>query len=258
MTKLFHPELELQDLLDDRLESSERSRVEAHLEGCERCSADLEELRQVRERVRQLPRLDVPAELARDIETRLAQAEKTARDRTRIQRRRFLMYGLAAAAILVAVAYVARREDLPAAAIRNYENAKRGATSFDFVTTDPAAMEQLFNGRLPFKIRVFDLGMMDYRLVGGRVEEIASHTSAAYTYAGPGNRRLTCAMFRGSLSELPEPDERLSHNEITFLIYRRGAETAVFWIERDLVCVAVSDMPPEDVIALAFAKSMKS
>jgi hypothetical protein len=57
---------------------------------------------------------------------------------------------------------------------------------------------------------------------------------------------------------LPAPDERRNHDGIVFLVYKRGATTAVFWQEGEIVCAAVSTLPTDDVVAIAFAKAIRS
>ncbi|MBI3492154.1 MAG: zf-HC2 domain-containing protein [Acidobacteria bacterium] len=254
-----HPELELQDLVEGLLGPAEHATIQAHVDGCVRCRAELDELRRGRELARLVPRLTAPGDVRRDVAVCLQRASDAEQQNGRgVPRRRILAYVLGAAAAVAIAAYVSRREDVPASAIRSYEASKAGERAFDIVTSDPAVLERFFSGRVSFNVRVFDLGMMGYRLVGGRVDQIFTHPIALYTYSGPDNRTLTCGMYRGDLSELPEPNERRDHNDITFLVYKRGAVTAVFWREGDVVCVAMSDMPTDEVVALAFAKSIRS
>jgi anti-sigma factor RsiW len=257
MTDPLHPELELQDLLDDRLDARERARIQSHVDACDRCRSELDALRLARDSARRLPRLPLPADQRRDILDALARDGNLHPSRER-RRRRWVVYGLAAAASLLVVAYLGVRDDLPAVAIRSATTSSGGTQTFDAVTSDYAALERFFAERLPFHPRVFDLAMMNYRLAGGRIGQIAAHPAAIYTYFGPGNRRLTCEMYTGRLDELPSPDERRSSKGISFLIYRRGSTTAVFWTEGDVICVAISDLPTDEVVALAFAKAVKS
>jgi hypothetical protein len=53
------------------------------------------------------------------------------------------------------------------------------------------------------------------------------------------------------------PPARLAGLLPSFLIYRRGALTLVFWQEGDVICVLASDIAPEAAVALAFAKAVK-
>src|SRR5262245_18596068 len=254
-----HVDLELQDLLDGRLGPAERTRVQAHVDGCARCRAELEEVRRGRDLARNgLPAADLLPGLLSDLVKRLDAA--TLRERRPVLvRRRFLAYGVSAAAAgLLAAAYLRGGHDLPSEAIETYQAYQAGQRSLEVTTSDPAALEQFFQLRHAFRTRVFDLGMMNYRLLGGRTDRLGGRETALYVYASPENRRLLCQMFRGTLSELPQPSERRDHDGITFFIYSRGANIAVFWAEADVLCVVVSDMPAEDTIAVAFAKAMKA
>ena len=257
MTEHDHLDLELQDLLDDRLSATERARVQTHVDACEQCRQDLEDLRRGRDFARRgLHETELPPDLLNEVVRQLGQA--TTGHGSAIGRRRVLLYGLGAvAAGLLATVYVRRRRDLPADVIDTFRAYTAGQRSLEVTTSDPATLEQFFVARLDFHTRVFDLGMMNYRLIGGRTDHVSDHRSAMYVYAGPNNRRLQCQMYRGALTELPQPSERRTNNDTPFLVYSRDGYTVVFWSEGDIVCVLVSDMPAEDTIALAFAKAMK-
>jgi anti-sigma factor RsiW len=258
MTDRAHPELELQDLLDGRLDREARARIESHLSSCAPCREEFDALRYAREAVRSLPRLEAPAALVGDVADSVRPVRRRREGPAPPSRRRVLVFGLAAAAAAIIGVYVRRRDDLPAAAIRAAATPPDAAHGSDLKTSDPIALERFFASRLPFHVRVYDLGMMQYRLVGGRVADVASHASAMYSYAGPGGTRLTCEMYRGDVSELPEPDERRDHNGLVFFVYKRDATTAVFWQEGDVTCAAISDMATADVVAIAVAKAIKA
>ena len=199
---------------------------------------------------------ELPPDLLHDVVTGL-RAATSPRHRAAFGRRRFLVYGLGAAAGLLAAVYLRRSRDLPAEVIDTFKAYDAGRRSLEATTDDPATLEQFFGARLDFHTRVYDLGMMNYRLIGGRTDHLGDHPSAMYVYAGPSDRRLQCEMYRGTLTELPQPRERRTNNDTTFFVYARDVYTAVFWSEGEIVCVLVSDMPGQDTIALAFAKAMK-
>jgi anti-sigma factor RsiW len=260
-----HFDLELQDLLDDRLPDAERERVQAHVDRCARCHQELDELRRGRDFARgHAQRVEVPREVEEDL-SRLLEARgpgglhAEAWHGIDVGRRRILTYGLSglgAAAALFAAVYLGRSDDLPAEAVRSYTTDAGRANRLEVVTSDPGTLERYFESRLPFKTHVFDLGMVNYRLLGGRAAKLGGHDSALYVYQGPG-LRLVCHMYQGDLSELAPPDERRFHDDLTFLVYRRGMETAVFWSEGRIICVLVSQLPTEEVLGLAFAKARK-
>jgi anti-sigma factor RsiW len=119
-------------------------------------------------------------------------------------------------------------------------------------------MESYFSSAgVPIPTRVFDLGMMNYQLVGGRVHQLVSRRSALFVYRGPGNRILLCQMYPGESGELPGGAEMRENNGIRFHVYRKDGLTLVFWQEGTVMCVLASDAPGEEVIQLAFAKAVR-
>ncbi len=267
-TDPVHPESEIQELLDGRLSHERRAEVERHLSGCEECRRLREALAFVQETVRTgspVPR--VPGEVvaavsaAIDREVRRATPSEPRavptgrRRRTRVA----LVAGLAAALGLAVILLRARTDTFPAAAARDFQRVRSGATSLGLQTENPGAMEAYFvREGLPFRTRVFDLGMMGYHLEGGSVHALAGRPSALFVYRGPAGRLLVCRMYEGAMGELPRASEVRSHGGFEFHIYRRGERTLVFWQEGAITCVLVGDGPSEAVIQLAFAKAMKA
>jgi anti-sigma factor RsiW len=94
---------------------------------------------------------------------------------------------------------------------------------------------------VPFTTRVFDLGMMGYRLEGGRVHRLAGRLSALFVYRGEGGKILVCEMYSGHARELPGGAVLRENKGIRFYVYRTGRTTTVFWQERDVVCALSSD-----------------
>ena len=84
----------------------------------------------------------------------------------------------------------------------------------------------------------------------------AGAASALFVYRGKAGEELLCQMFAGRVASLPAGAERRENKGIEFYVYRSGGKTAVFWQEGAIVCVLVSDIAPEKVVQLAFAKAM--
>jgi anti-sigma factor RsiW len=164
---------------------------------------------------------------------------------------------LAAAALILLIVYF-RGPDLPAAVAEDHARYLNGDVRLDIEDGRAETVDAFLAPRLAFPPRVFDLGMMQYALLGGRVHTLAGRPSAFFVYRGPGGRLVVCQMSEGSVEELPPGAERREHNGITFYIYRRGTRTIVFWQEGNVMCVLVSDIAADDVIQLAFAKAMRS
>lgn len=255
---------QLQDFLDGRLGEPERTRLAEHLAGCARCRRELEALRWVKEQaLAGLPSEAVPPGLAARVRAGLDTVDAEAR-RDGAARPRFRPARWAAAAALAAFALLLflvvrpASDPLPERAARDFGELTSGRLPLAVSASEPRVIEEYFarNG-IGFATRVFDLGMMRYELMGGRVHRLDGQASALWAYRGADGRLLVCQMYEGSVAELPPPVEIREHNGITFQVYREGGATLVFWQEGDVVCVLVSDASSETVIQLAFAKAVR-
>jgi anti-sigma factor RsiW len=254
----------LQDVLDGRLDATGRAEVRAHLEGCPPCRSELEALRWVRDVARkQLPSEEVPAALAARVAAALDATDRStghAAGRTRRRRSgRWIGAGALLAAAAAALLILSPPSaDLAGAVARDYAEYSIGSLELGLQSSDGAAVESLFaRGGIAFRSSVFDLGMMQYRLAGGRVHRLRGRPSALFVYRGPDGRVLMCQMYEGLLADLPRTGDVREHHGVTFQVYRAGAITLVFWQEGGVVCVLASDAAPEAVIQLAYAKAVK-
>jgi len=256
-----HLGLTLQEFLDDRLDAARQAEVRAHLQDCSQCRGELEALRWVRDiALKRLPAEPVPPGLAGRVAIALDRADRQARPAAP-RWRKWAGVGIAAllaAAALVLLVLSPSRTNLPKAVARDFAEYSSGRLALDLRTSDGQAVESLFAARgIEFRTRVFDLGMMQYQLVGGRIHRLGNHASALFAYRGPEGRDLVCQMYEGRLASLPQPDDVRDHDGIRFQVYRVGKVTLVFWQEGAVVCVLASDAESETVIRLAYAKAVK-
>lgn len=254
----------LQDFLDGRLDAARQTEVRTHLESCRQCRSQLEALRWVRDvALKQLPGEEVPPALVERVAAALNAADQqTRRAGSDIGGRRWRRWAgagaLLAAGLVVLLLALPSRTDFPDAVARDFTDYSSGRLALDLRSSKGEAVESLFAARgIDFPTRVFDLGMMQYQLVGGRIHRLRSRPSALFAYRGPEGRDLVCQMYEGRLAELPRPDEVRRHDGITFQVYRAGGLTLVFWQEGAVVCVLASDAESEAVIQLAYAKAVK-
>ncbi|MGQ0703560.1 MAG: anti-sigma factor family protein [Gemmatimonadales bacterium] len=253
-----HPGDALQLLLDGRLSEEQRDAVEAHLRDCDRCRRELEAMRQVKAALREdLPEHPLPSGLTARVSAALAGESVSARA-PRVPRRAVLV-GLALAAVtLLAVVLVARRgPDLIREAARDFAALQADRLELDLEITDPPTLEDSLARRVSFPVRVFDYGMMGYRLAGGGVEDFAGRISTLFAYRSDDGRSILCRMYEGEVAELPSEAEVREQNGIRFYIYRRDGLTLVFWQEGTVVCVFVTDVPFKEALPLAYAKAVK-
>lgn len=251
-----HYREDLDDLLDGRLEPTRRAVVEAHLQTCAQCRREWNALQRVKESLRSaLSPAEPPPQVTAAIRAQLAR-EPLAPRRGRIGAA--VAVGLAAAAAVLVAVWIGRRIDPPAEAAATFLHYKSGDLPLDSAAKEPAELEEFFRrSGIPFRTRVFDLGMMNYRLAGGRVTTLGGRKSAMFVYRGPGNRLLICEMFEGRTSDLPRGGSQRVHEGIVFHVYRDRGLTEVFWQEGPVTCVLVSDASPEETIALAYAKAAR-
>jgi anti-sigma factor RsiW len=264
----MHPESEIQELLDGRLSPERRAEVEGHLSGCAECRRLRDALALVKVTVRAgvpLPRVPgevvgtVAAAIGRELRRTTSTRPVGPAAAPRRGRRIALVAGLAAALLLAVIWLRPRPDSLPAAAAQDFARVRTGAIALALRTESPGVMEAFFiREGLPFRTRVFDFGMMGYRLVGGSVHALAGRLSALFVYRDQRGRLLVCEMYEGTMRDLPRAADVRTHGGFEFHVYRRGDRTVVFWQEGAVSCVLVGDGSSEDLIQLAFAKAMRA
>jgi anti-sigma factor RsiW len=251
---------QIDDLVTGELPDDRREELERHLSGCEECRAELEALQALRGATRGLAGApEVPAGLEQAVRSTLDRAVPSPAA-PRAARRPGPWLAAAAAVVLVVAGALWLRapaeEDLPSAALESYRLHRAGELPHAIETPEEAVLEGFFGRQLDFPARVIDLRMMELTLVGGRVHELQGRTSALYAYRGSDGRVILCQMLPGSLEELPPPDQVHQERGFTFQVYERGDATAVFWLEGEVLCVLVSDLPAPELLALAREKAM--
>jgi len=252
-----HPREMLHELVDGRLRGEERAGVEQHLAACPACRQELEVLRATKQAsARMFAPEAPPSDLVSRLRAALDDEDRLRAGPRRAWRRRApFIYATLAAVLAAGVWVLIRPAPVPADVSRDYAEYRAGRLPLERLTADAAALNAFFAQRnLGFPSRVFDLGMMGYRLVGGRVHHVGREPSAFFVYQGPAGQVLLCEMYEGVP---PAGTEDRLHDGIIFHVHRRGHTTLVFWQEGDVACVLVSDIAPEEVVQLAFAKAMK-
>lgn len=249
----------LQDFVDGRLDGASRARVDEHLRACATCRADVDRMVAAKAALRRLPRPELPPGLANRVIAALNEADDTGGEPTmpRATARGWLAAtGLVAAMVIAVVVWQRTSADLPELAGGAAREYRAGRLALTWTESDARTLNTRLDEQLPFSARVFDLGMMGYQIVGGRLHRVGTHESALWVYRGE-RGVLVCQMYRGTVRELPPTAERREANGFTFFVYHSHGETQVFWQEGDVICVLASNLPSETVIELAIAKAMK-
>lgn len=248
---------ELAELIDGRLEPEVRAVVEAHLSVCFACRSEVEAQRSAKDfAARHFAPTAVPPHVIRSVIAALQQDGVS----TTSHGWRLAAAGVAAVALLtIALLLLRPQRDLASQVADSYRQFSSGNLKLEFTTRDTLALERWFSqSGIRFETRVFDLGMMQYRLVGGRVHRVDAHRSAFFVYRGPRDEILICQMYPGSVRELPTPVALRVNNGIEFHVHRDNNLTLVFWQEGEAVCVLYSDADSDRVIQLAYAKAVRT
>lgn len=272
---------EIQELLDNRLQAEMRLEVEQHLEFCTECRQEMDALRWTKQFSRQHFAAEFePAKLqanilaALDLEDKESEVEQAPKWMWWRQRRAILAYGFVlVVGVVMSLSYFILREriqrpselqpelqpELQVEVAQDYRNYKAEKLPLMLQTPEVGKLEKFFADKgIAFQTRVFDLAMMNYSLVGGRVHKLVNRQSALFVYRGKEGQTLVCQMYPGKVAELLPPGAILRENKgIQFYIYSVNGVTAAFWQEGDVTCVLASDIATEEVIQLAFAKAMR-
>jgi anti-sigma factor RsiW len=252
-----HLDLELQDLLDGRADPHARALAEAHLRECAACRNRLAALDAARAAIRTA---GGPAEPVPDLIAQLQAALDREDTITRrgMGRRRWTVAATAVAASLLAAVLLLRGRgpDAVDVVIRDYRTQSATLPVGALHTSDVGELERFLRAaNLPFPVRVLDLGMMRWELVGGGIEAFEGRPSIVLAYRRDG-RTVICRMYLGSTAALPAGARVEEHRGFHFHVYEREGVTAVFWQEGPTVCVLIGDGRPRDVVELAIEKAM--
>jgi anti-sigma factor RsiW len=231
-------ELLLHGLIDGELDAGHAGEVEAHVEGCRRCAAQLRSHHELRDAVAAgRLRHAAPASLRRRIEMMAPplRAQGTSR---RAMLKGFAM-GTAVSTALAASLVVAVLqtdadqhviEDIVSAHVRSLQ----GDHLTDVQTSDQHTVKPWFNGKVDVAPPVVDLTAQGFRLIGGRLDYTNGKAVAAIVY-----RRRT-HVINLFVAPAGGTDQHETNETIRGFNIRR-------WTAHGLECSAVSDLNAEEL-----------
>jgi anti-sigma factor RsiW len=258
-------------LVDQELQSTERSLLEAHLKECAACRVALEEERALKNNIRAAgERIRAPDELRDRILSDQRIFPEKSRSATkwhdyiwpapRIFRPALVVVLLLAAALPTFYVLKQRSEPIVLTALATYELFSRGELPVHRTENTGEIIGQLTHavgGR--FHPMGYDLTAMNLRPVAGLVREINGRKILVAIYQGQGGT-LFCYTFLGSEADVPANAARFfdSDKKMNFYAFSQGRVNAVFHREGEVVCILVSEMAMEDLLALARSKARPS
>lgn len=219
--------LRLHAYADGELDAAEAKAVEAHLETCAACRAELAGIRELKAALRTLDFSEVaPDGLAAVIRRRVA----AARNRTV-----WASAGALLAACLAGALFLMRPVSPVDDAVRGHRHAAMALISGDRDLVKPWLAKQL-----AFAPPVLEKAA-GCTLVGARTERLAHKAASAVTYSCDGHS----VDFYAVADRAPDAPLTLPH------VVRARDYNVVSWQRGRLTCYAVSDAPKPRLIALA-------
>jgi anti-sigma factor (TIGR02949 family) len=256
-------------LVDRELVGSERGLLESHLQDCPSCRLAVEHERLVKQTLRErAERIQAPAGLrARLLSDRRIFPEKTGtRWQDYLWPKAHLARPALAAALLLAIVlpavffFKAGKEPVATTALESYDLFRKGALSVHRTENPNEVVEQLtraVGGH--FHPMGYDLAAMQLQPVAGFVQEIQGRKILVAIYQGQGGT-LFCYTFFGSEEDAPGNAARFYDpaKKMNFYAFSRGGLNAVLHREGEIICVLASEMPMDELLALARFKARPS
>jgi len=239
-------ELLLNAYCDGELDPVAVGEFERRLESDESLKARYDRLQKLREAVRSIPQMDMPAGLQDRIQSRL---DGERRNNVTVLRRRTWSYqALAAAAVFGAVIsssvmmtmeQFGQRDNVASEVVAGHIRGLLAPQPYDIASSDRHTVKPWFTARLPASPQVPDLAAKGFSLLGGRVDVIGHDPVATVVYKHAAHT-ISLTTLRPGQSV---PDQTISG------YYVRS------WSDGDFTFVAVSDLPGADLAAFERAFS---
>ena len=242
-------ELQLSAYCDGELDPASANEFERRLARDQSLKARYDRLVSLRQAVRSLPQLDMPAGLQARIQSSL-DAERPS-NVTALRQRSWSFQALAAAAVfgavisssvMMAIERYDQREQVASEVVAGHIRSLLATQPFDIASSDRHAVKPWFTARLPESPKVPDLTAQGFALLGGRVDVIGRNPVATIVYRH--------AAHTVSLTTL-RPGQSISEQAIAGYNVRS-------WSDAHFIYIAVSDLPSADLATFERAFSSEA
>ncbi|HLX14326.1 MAG TPA: anti-sigma factor [Bradyrhizobium sp.] len=233
-------DLQLNAYCDGELDPVSAGEFERRLASDASLKARYDRLSSLRQAVRSLPQIDLPAGLQARIRAKLDTERPS--NVVVLRRRSWSFQALAAAAlfgavisgsVMMTIEQYAQRENLAGQVVADHIRGLLAPQPFDIASSDRHTVKPWFTARLPQSPQVPDLAAQGFTLLGGRVDVIGHDPVATIVYKH--------AAHTVSLTTL-RPGQSVSEQTIAGYNVRS-------WSDVNFTYVAVSDLPGADLAA---------
>lgn len=255
--------------VDNELSRPDRSTLETHLATCATCRRILGQEQALKEAVHAAGlSTGVPASLREKILSDLAASPQKSTPLRRwnlwppplLLRPAFVLALALILALPILYLLNQRNESVSLAAVETYGTFLRG----DLPTIKAKSAEEMKEALAravdgSFHPMGYDLSMIKLEPVAGAVREIEGRKILVALYRGQGPS-LICYTFLGTDKDAPvnaavffDPEKKMN-----FYAFSHGSINAVLHREGNVICILVSEMPMQDLLALARSKARPS
>jgi hypothetical protein len=258
-------------LVDNELEQGARPGLEAHLNECSGCRLAFEEEMALKRKIRQAGVVMHAPALLRN---RILSDSRIFPEKSRSARQwlenlwpgspvyRTALALAVVMLLLLPTYYISSRisQTVALAALETYDSFARGELPVERMQNSDDIVGRLtraVDGR--FQPMGYDLTAMNLKPVAGMVREAQGRKILVAIYQGEGGS-LLCYTFLGSEGDAPPNAARFfdPDKKINFYAFSRAGINAVLHREGDVICILASEMPMDELLALARNKSRPS
>jgi anti-sigma factor RsiW len=232
--------LRTQAFIDGEVAGPEAATAERHIEACDDCQAFCADTAAISDAVRtSASRHAAPSELRRRVRTMLQSQAAPRPDRRSFWRGTVggaAVTGLAAGLVFMAIqppGALTVADQVTAAHTRALANGK----VIEVASSDHHTVKPWFAGRIDLSPPVSDFAAQGFKLVGGRLDQVAGAPAAVVVYQH-GRHMIDLFVWADRRSSLPAQAVRHGYHEI-------------FWKTGDLDFAAVSDAAPPELAKFA-------
>lgn len=250
-------------LVDNELSYHERNYIDVHLKDCQRCRFIYEQELALKREVRRAgASMKAPADLRKRILSdrrifgeRVNVGEGWKRLFWPLKTLRPAFASVLFLLVVIPTLYLMWPTEKPiaVAALQTHKKIVGGAFSITSPESAQEVKELLFRSvGGTFAPMEYDLSVVGLRAIGGLVQEVGRRKVLVTVYEGKGIP-LTCYTFLGTVEDAPataaiffDPEKKSN-----FYTFSKGRINAVMQRVGERICILVSEMPLQDLIALA-------